>query len=306
MEEGCGLLDLHHGFSEGKDFCDYTFVTNRSRKPEDLKGAKVLEILLKKLDRVFMQDENWKCFNTYLAFENYRREEGTSMEDFLSEFDRRYHKLRECKVELPDAIVACRLIKSCNLTEMHFQLALSTTPKMTFEDMRCTLKKLFAENGKMLTGSQTISGTSTVAASTSANTGNDSQEVLPALYGEQYPNRPQRYLGNRGRGRGSRRGNFQYRGNQNGRGGRSAPCFVCGSHSHWARECPRGNRGEYYLEDSNNEAGDEVHVTLMATGMDFNDRASTLMGESIGSIVLDSGCSRTVCGEDWLRLVIIP
>ena len=65
-------------------------------KPEDLKGAKGLEILLKKLDRVFMQDENWKCFNTYLAFQSYRREEGTSMEDFLSKFDRRSHKLREC------------------------------------------------------------------------------------------------------------------------------------------------------------------------------------------------------------------
>ena len=78
---------------------------------------------------------------------------------------------------------------------------------------------------------------------------------------------------------------------------------MCGSHSHLARECPRSNRGEYYLEDGNNEAGDEAHLTLMATGVDFNDRASTLMGESIRSIVLDAGCSRTVCGEDWLNCI---
>ena len=94
---------------------------------------------------------------------------------------------------------------------MHFQVALSTTPKMTFEVMRCTLslKKLFVENTKLLTGFQTIGGTSTVA----VYTGNDSQEVLPALYGEQYPNRPERYLGNRGRGRESHRGNYQFTGN---------------------------------------------------------------------------------------------
>ena len=28
--------------------------------------------LLEKLDRVFLQDVNWKCFNTYLAFENFQ------------------------------------------------------------------------------------------------------------------------------------------------------------------------------------------------------------------------------------------
>ena len=33
---------------------------------------------------------------------------------------------------------------------MHFQLVLSTTAKMMFEDMRATLKKLFAESGHLL------------------------------------------------------------------------------------------------------------------------------------------------------------
>ena len=47
---------------------------------------------------------------------------------------------------LPDAIIACRLIRSCNLSEVHFQLALSTVPNMTFEDMRKTLKKLFSDS----------------------------------------------------------------------------------------------------------------------------------------------------------------
>ena len=291
---------------------------------KDLMSEKGLKILLSKLDRVFMQDENWKCFNTYLAFENYRREEDTTMENFLSEFDRRYHKLRECKVELPDAVVACRLIKSCNLSDMHFQLALSTTPKMTFEDMRQTLKKIFAENGKMLSGSH---GKDSDLVKQAVNPDVSSGEVMPALYGEQYSGRPQRYAGNRGRGRGGRRGNNQGRGQQSGRGGRWGACFVCGSTSHWARECPRGytNRGEYYAEDSaagpasdagagdevhitlmasDTDADDEVHVTLMASASDFTDKASALMGESIGSIVLDSGCSRTVCGEDWLNCFV--
>ena len=41
---------------------------------EDLKGSDGLKKLFTKLDRVFLQDENWKCFHTYLSFENFSRE----------------------------------------------------------------------------------------------------------------------------------------------------------------------------------------------------------------------------------------
>ena len=35
---------------------------------------------------------------------------------------------------------------------MHFQLALSITPMMTFEDVRVTFKKLFVDSGHLQTG----------------------------------------------------------------------------------------------------------------------------------------------------------
>ena len=187
------------------------------------------------MDRVFLQDENWRCFNAYLAFENYKRDSEASIEIFLSEFNRRYHKANECGGDLPDAVVACRLLKSCNLSDMHFQLALSTTPKVTFEEMRNTLKRLFAESGKMLAASKPDPTQAIV---------DQKPEVLPALYGEQYSGRPQRYNGNRCRGRENRRGKNYFRGSGAGRG-RPGTCFVCGSKDIWARECPRGREGEY-------------------------------------------------------------
>ena len=101
-------------------------LTGRARKAtselsmDELKSEDGIDNLLKKLDRVFMQDENCRCFDNYLAFENYRRAEGDSIDQYLSEFDRRHYKLKECGVQLPDAVVACRLINSCNLSEVHF------------------------------------------------------------------------------------------------------------------------------------------------------------------------------------------
>ena len=84
----------------------------------ELVGTGAVKILLAKLDRVSAQDKNWKCFNAYLAFEDYHREPEVSIDDYLCEFDRRYHKLTKCDVKLPSAIIACRLLKSCNLSDV--------------------------------------------------------------------------------------------------------------------------------------------------------------------------------------------
>ena len=123
----------------------------------ELKSDDGLGKLLLKLDRVFLQDPNWKVFNTYLAFENYGRPVECTVDEYLSEFDNLHFKLKEVNVNLPDAVVACRLLKSCNLSDVHFQLALSTTSTMTFENMRKTSKRLFTENSHLLTGGQDVS-----------------------------------------------------------------------------------------------------------------------------------------------------
>lgn len=45
-------------------------------------------------------------------------------------------------MELHDAMLACRLLKNCNINDIHFQLVLSATPEITFDEMRQILKHL--------------------------------------------------------------------------------------------------------------------------------------------------------------------
>ena len=80
-----------------------------------------------------------------------------------------------------------------------------------------------------------------------------------------------------------------------GRDGRVTTCNTCGSMIHWMRDCPHDNTTADKLQESENK----VHITLMASGI-TTDRMDDLLGESIGSVVLDSGCSQTVCGLQWL------
>ena len=197
----------------------------------ELKCAGGIVNLLRKLDRIFLQDENWRVFNNYLAFESYRRSEEESIDQFLSEFDQRCHKLKECGATLPDAVVACRLIKSCNLSEMHFQLALSTTSEMTFENMRTTLKRLFSEGR---------SGGVPFANVGSGSIQVDSIKSEPFVSDELYSNRFGKYSGytgdtsrrnTRGQFRGSlRRGNNGE--NPIGRDGRVTTCNICSPTNH--------------------------------------------------------------------------
>ena len=273
----------------------------------ELKAETGVTTLLDKLDRVFLQDVNWRCFNNYLAFENCRREDETSIEEFLSEFDQRHYRLKESGVKLPDAVLACRLLKSCNLSDVHFQLALSTTPSMTFENMRKTLKRLFADGG---------------IACLPKETGELSQilpniKVEPVMFSENYQSRSgyRQPTGAR-RPAASGRGGYYNSGGRYRRGGRRNPvgpdgriskCHGCGSEMHWSRYCPHGTaRNTFYSGDRDTghfdqDQDEEVKIILMADEVERNDKIDVLFGETIGAMILDLGCSKTVCGTAWLE-----
>ena len=265
----------------------------------ELKSDTGIDNLLLKLDRVFLQDKNWRCFNNYLAFENYQRQPETSIDQYLSEFDRRHYKLKESDVVLPDAVIACRLLKSCNLSHVQFQLALSTTTDMTFENMRATLKRLFSnEDGKIQCISSDAASRERVTDVGESSSSATVVKLEPVFESEAYySNDSRRGVGRRltGNRRGSGRGS-----NPIGADGSVTTCNVCGSKMHWARYCPHGYYRRSPAQSGYRNKQEDVQITLIATGSNFDDKVEVLFSETIGHILLDSGCSKTVCGEQWL------
>lgn len=263
-----------------------------------MKSESGFEVLLKKLDRVFLLDPNWKCFNTYLAFGNYRRPKECSINLYLSEFDTRHYKLKECNVTLPDAVVACRLHKSCNLSDMHFQLALSTTAEMTFENMRNTLKRLFAESGHLL-----IADSDTnvkveqwaVAAEVTYSSNSGRSKWRGGSTRRDKPPLPPRFSAARDQRSNPLRPDCSI-----------SLCAVCGSKVHWARRYPRASdrpsTASAYFSDMNSvDCEEEVRITTITSETNYDSKMNTLLGETLGSVLLDSGCSKTVCGRPWLQ-----
>ena len=102
--------------------------------------------------------------------------------------------------------------------------------------------------------------------------------------------------------------------NPTGRDGQPSACAVCSSTYHWARNCPEANSSysdrkrsdnavnytqneeQYYTDNDDNNI---VNITLYES-----ERMQQFVGETIGCAVVDSGCSKTVAGKQWLECYI--
>lgn len=83
-------------------------------------------------------------------------------------------------------------------------------------------------------------------------------------------------------------------------------CAVCGSRMHWAKKCPHAyerTAAPVCYSSGKNASGydEEVQITLMASDTVDMAKLDNLLGETLGSVLLESGCTKTVCGSQWLQ-----
>ena len=66
-------------------------------------------------------------------------------------------------------------------------------------------------------------------------------------------------------------------------------CYRCDSTEHFANKCPKNKEGKTQ----------DIHITLLNAKSDA--KQTGLVFEALGKGVLDSGCTKTVCGELWMN-----
>ena len=70
-----------------------------------------MDAILEQLDKLYLKDRHQTAYLAYEASEKFQRPVVMSMTDFINEFERMYHKLKQHKMELPDSVLAYRLLK---------------------------------------------------------------------------------------------------------------------------------------------------------------------------------------------------
>ncbi|XP_061906336.1 uncharacterized protein LOC133659674 [Entelurus aequoreus] len=242
---------------------------------DDLDKDTGMATLLAKLDGVFQQEEKDRAYEAYYQFDRLMKDSSVSMADYIIDFEQRYNRIKKYDMALPDAVLAFKLLDTACLDEKNRQLALTACPDLKFASMKSALKRIF--------GAKTAPGLS---------------------HGIQLNQDAAFFTEQRQRQGQGRRNTFQQKSertplpgtNPLDKFGKRSRCAVCQSTFHWAKDCPyKKNEQVRLTEDENVE---EVNITLLTN--DPMSDAEIFITESLGSAIIDTACTRTVCGEKWL------
>ena len=223
--------------------------------------------------------------------------------------------LKKHKITLPPTVLAYRFLNSANLSVDKVNLALATVKDLTYKEMCVTVGKIFSVQENAFAGDKP---------------GSPSVKIEPEECHYVHGSGQSSHRGRGGFKRKSRgQGSFHPYRKTNSYSG----CYACGEKDHIARMCPfkknepNSSRNpmlqmQYLAHDgaeqiSRMEAEDNAHVgstylTFMvseheAVGETLEDclvndqpNLGCLVYETLACAVIDSGCTKTVVGRNWI------
>ena len=263
----------------------------RDLKIEDIGAIDGVKKITDKLDTLFEKDINTQTYLAFKEFYEYRRPSGVSITEFLVHYEYLYHKLAKYDNAIPEGVQAFFVLTAANISEENEKLARASCGLMTYPNMKECIQKIFGDPSGDGTGST------------------PSVKSEPVFHSDHYEdvNYTSGFRGWRGQRRGGRGHGFgtfnrsqpsgtSYRKNPVDRDGNLLKCFKCGATDHFARSCQSKRRVDREFKT------EEIHITL------FNGKSDTdmagLVGECFGKALLDSACTKTVCGETWMRVYL--
>ena len=268
------------------------------------------DLLINVLDEVLKTDSLSDAFEKYDDFEKYSRSTETVVE-YIEEFDLKYNRLVKLGIVLPSEILAFKLLIHANLTDEESMLVKSgidySKKETMFNQTKTSLKKFKGESKSISSFSiktESVNHTENSSRGFKPRGGSyyargQSRRFIPAKtdYGQFNSNQiSSKWQGKGIRGRGGRLNVGGARPtNPVGKDGNILRCVACDSIRHLLAQCPHSyeNTNAYEVEHCQEEA-------CLFTGKDVG-QMFVLSAEAQNCAVLDSACSSTVCGKDWLQ-----
>ena len=302
-----------------------------SLKIEEVNNDDGVKAITDRLTQVFVGEQYENLFHKWTEVRDFKRNEThKSMVDYILEFESKYAALSEIDntIQFCDIGQAMNLLNGANITEDERKMVLAhqkgtgDTP-FTFKSIANSLKTIFDSSSMIHSGatsiSSTSSGTFTDIKQEAFYTNNSSNKSY---------NRHNNYTNN-SKSQNYSRNSFKKRikyGTSNNRidvkTGKPSLCGICKSEKHWARACPHRDDlnvvmlliDDEFIDEPCNLQDEGCNITyyqdnteevLFTTGnfseIDDVEEYEILLCEVSKSAVLDTGCSKTVCGEQWFN-----
>ena len=294
---------------------------------EDLGKEDGLKTLKEFLDLHLGKDEMSDMLEKFEAFDEYKRDDKQTIQEFITKFDAKYQRLSKLDLKLPSPILAFTLLRRANLTKQEKQLVLTgmdfTKKDTLYTQAKESLKKFLGEHP---TGGACAGMMAPVAIKLEPAFLAENEEALIAAgyvhqskvfgrgtSGTSRSSGQWRGRGYRGRGnnntssaRGAMRRPERHV-NPSGPDGKTLLCAACGSFRHMIANCP--DSWENMSKSNNvNVVEDSEENVVLFTG--YNNDIQTKLNvaqltvDARNSAVLDCACSSTVCGQNWMDCYI--
>ena len=257
-----------------------------------------VKVITDKLDELFLPNKELSAYAAYDKFEKYSRSPQMNINDYVIEFERLYAKCKSFDLVLPDGILAYRFLESANVSNQHKEIVRATLDNLTYAEMKKQLKKVLLDPSK----TQSLSGSHSSYSSPSSSS--PAVKVEPEVEDVYYGYNTRGYYNGNRRKTYSNNNRSNYRNSGGIRKKDDDRCFKCGSIFHWANTCPDASRNAKPKETKFNLLADIVDIpdTIdVLVGTNPRGDIKELLGECLGMAILDSGCSKTVCGETWFN-----
>ena len=282
-------------------------------KIEDLSKEDGLETLMTYMDKQLGKDDLSDCLEKYEQFDSFERSDQVSMAEYVSKFEQHYNRILKLKMTLPPEVLAFTLLKKAHITKGEKMLVLTgmdySKKDQLFEQAKASLLKFKGEQGG---GATSLTDITPAAVKLEPAYMNETDEAFwNSGYRRGYGHN---YRGNRGRpwSRGAHQGYNKFqkgtndkRINPKGPDGKLLLCKSCGSFRHFVADCPDSyeNRNVNVVQENKGETAlftKDIGIEDIVLFTGFKEKSQNFTVEASRCAVLDSACSSTVCGADWL------
>ena len=268
--------------------------------------------LYEKLDTLFLEDINQSAFRAYETFKNFRGPPGVSLEDFLLEFGRLIAKLKDFNILLPEPVLAFRALKSTNITPDNEKLVKASVSELTLSSMLEQLRKIMHGHSSSDSSPNTLPvvvKNEMDIVNYTENNQMDPTEVYFCRFSYRHDshfNNSREKINGSGRRQGYKNKTHstnKKKINPRDQTGNITVCFNCGSRFHWSYDFP-------YVHSTRNKDGVKIEEDFSVSHMAFIGKQKRKNGrdifldETLGSAVLDSGASSTICGTKWYKFFL--
>ena len=119
--------------------------------PEDLSKEDGVKAITKALDKLFLKEASQDQFETFDSFINFRRPNSMSIKDFIIEWDLKYKKITNHKMNLPEGVQAYALLKCANLSSNQEQLCRATCFNLNYKEMKRQIERISSQSEEEIT-----------------------------------------------------------------------------------------------------------------------------------------------------------